>query len=78
MTKQALCEAAMAMLERSYCPYSHFAVGAALLGAVLLVPALEPLFSATKLSAGLLAAVVGLSAGSMLVIQLLKALRTRK
>ena len=55
-----------------------FAVGAALLGAVLLVPALEPLFSAAKLSAGLLAAVVGLSAGSMLVIQLLKALRTRK
>ena len=55
-----------------------FAVGAALLGAVLLVPALEPLFRAAKLSAGLLAAVVGLSAGSMLVIQLLKALRTRK
>lgn len=55
-----------------------FAVGAALLGAVLLVPALEPLFRAAKLSAGLLAAAVGLSAGSMLVIQLLKALRTRK
>ena len=30
MTKQALCQAAMAMLEQSYCPYSHFAVGAAL------------------------------------------------
>ena len=55
-----------------------FAVGAALLGVVLLVPALEPLFRAAKLSAGLLAAAVGLSAGSMLVIQLLKALRTRK
>ena len=55
-----------------------FAVGAALLGAVLLVPALEPLFCVTKLSAGLLAAAVSLSAGSMLVIQLLKALRTRK
>ena len=55
-----------------------FAAGAALLGAVLLVPALEPLFRVTKLSAGLLAAVVGLSAGSMLVIQLLKALCARK
>ena len=55
-----------------------FAAGAALLGAVLLVPALEPLFRVTKLSPGLLAAVVGLSAGSMLVIQLLKALRTQK
>ena len=57
---------------------SAFAAGAALLGAVLLVPALEPLFCVTKLSAGLLAAAVSLSAGSMLVIQLLKALRTRK
>ena len=55
-----------------------FAAGAALLGAVLLVPALEPLFRVTKLSPGLLAAVVGLSAGSMLVIQLLKALCARK
>ena len=55
-----------------------FAAGAALLGAVLLVPTLEPLFRVTKLSPGLLAAVVGLSAGSMLVIQLLKALRTQK
>ena len=55
-----------------------FAAGAALLGAVLLVPTLEPLFRVTKLSAGLLAAVVGLSAGSMLVIQLLKALCARK
>ncbi len=57
---------------------SAFAAGAALLGAVLLVPAMEPLFCVTKLSAGLLAAAVSLSAGSMLVIQLLKALRTRK
>lgn len=30
MTKQALCAAAQAMLERSYAPYSHFPVGAAL------------------------------------------------
>ena len=54
-----------------------FAVGAALLAAVLLVPALEPLFRVTKLSAGLLGTVVGLSAGSMVVIQLLKTIRTR-
>ena len=54
-----------------------FAVGAALLAAVLLVPALEPLFRVAKLSAGLLGAVVGLSAGSMVVIQLLKTIRTR-
>ena len=54
-----------------------FAIGAALLAAVLLVPALEPLFRVAKLSAGLLGAVVGLSAGSMVVIQLLKTIRTR-
>ena len=30
MTKQELCAAARAMLERSYAPYSHFPVGAAL------------------------------------------------
>ena len=30
MTEQALCDAAIAMLDRAYCPYSHFAVGAAL------------------------------------------------
>ena len=54
-----------------------FAVGAALLAAVLLVPALEPLFRVAKLSAGLLGTVVGLSAGSMVVIQLLKTIRTR-
>ena len=52
-----------------------FTAGAALLTAVLLVPALEPLFKAARLSAGLLGTVVGLSAGSMLMIQLLKVLR---
>jgi cytidine deaminase len=31
MTDRELVERAMAMLERSYCPYSHFPVGAALL-----------------------------------------------
>lgn len=30
MTREELKAAAIAMLERSYCPYSHFAVGAAL------------------------------------------------
>jgi cytidine deaminase len=30
MTDRALVERAFAMLERSYCPYSHFPVGAAL------------------------------------------------
>ena len=30
MTREELKAAAMAMLDRAYCPYSHFAVGAAL------------------------------------------------
>ena len=30
MTKEKLCATAMAMLDRAYCPYSHFPVGAAL------------------------------------------------
>ena len=30
MTEQELCRLATAMLERAYCPYSHFPVGAAL------------------------------------------------
>ncbi|MBE6990694.1 MAG: cytidine deaminase [Ruminococcaceae bacterium] len=30
MTEKELCQAAMDMLERSYCPYSRFPVGAAL------------------------------------------------
>ncbi len=54
-----------------------FAVGTALLGAVLLVPALEPLFKVAALSAGQAGCVAGLAAGSMVVIQALKALRTR-
>ena len=55
-----------------------FVVGALLLSAVLLIPALEPLFQVAQLSAGLVGAIVGLSLGSMAVIQLLKALRPRK
>ena len=51
-----------------------FAVGAVLLGAVLLIPPLEPLFQVAALSAGQVGIIVGLSFGSMLVIQLLKAL----
>ena len=30
MTEKELCQKAVDMLERAYCPYSHFAVGAAL------------------------------------------------
>ena len=30
MTREELKAAAIAMLDRAYCPYSHFAVGAAL------------------------------------------------
>ncbi|MDO4315758.1 MAG: cation-translocating P-type ATPase [Oscillospiraceae bacterium] len=52
-----------------------FAAGALLLAAVLLVPSLSPLFQAARLSAGQLGAVVGLSFGSMLVIQALKVAR---
>ena len=52
-----------------------FAAGVVLLGSVLLVPALEPLFRAVPLSWGLVGAIVGLAFGSMVVIQLLKVFR---
>ncbi len=52
-----------------------FAVGAVLLGSVLVIPALEPLFSVAALSPANLGAIVGLAFGSMAVIQALKALR---
>ena len=51
------------------------AIGALLLGLVLLVPALEPLFAVASLSAGMVGVIVGLAFGSMVVIQLLKLLR---
>ena len=51
-------------------------VGVVLLGSVLLIPVLEPLFEVAALSAPLVGAIVGLAFGSMLVIQLLKAIRT--
>lgn len=54
-----------------------FALGALLLGSVLLIPALEPLFQVTALSAGLVGVIVALAFSSLLVIQLLKAIRTR-
>ena len=54
-----------------------FGIGVVLLGAVLLVPALEPLFQVAQLSWKLVASIVGLAFGSMVVIQLLKAVRTR-
>ena len=46
-----------------------------LLGLVLLVPALEPLFAVAPLSIGMVGAIVGLAFGSMVVIQLLKLIR---
>ena len=46
-----------------------------LLGLVLLVPALEPLFAVAPLSIGMVGAIVGLAFGSMLMIQLLKLIR---
>ena len=49
-----------------------FAVGVMLLGAVLTIPPLEPLFQVAALSMGQVGIIVGLSLGSMLVIQLLK------
>lgn len=49
-----------------------FAAGALLLGLVLMVPALAPLFSVAELSSDMLAAIVGLAFGSMLIIQVLK------
>ena len=52
-----------------------FLVTLSLLGLVLLVPALEPLFAVAPLSIGMVGAIVGLAFGSMVVIQLLKLLR---
>ena len=52
-----------------------FAAGSLLLGLVLLVPALESLFSVAPLSIGMIGAVVGLAFCSILTIQLLKRFR---
>ena len=52
-----------------------FAAGSLLLGLVLFVPALEPLFSVVPLSIGMLGAVVGLAFCSMLMIQMPKLFR---
>ena len=52
-----------------------FAAGALLLGLVLMMPALEPVFAVVPLSAGRIGAAAGLAFGSMLTIQLLKLLR---
>ena len=53
-----------------------FGVGALLLVAVLVVPVLEELMQAVALPWTLGLAIPGLAIGSMLVIQLLKAIRT--
>ena len=55
-----------------------FGLGTVLLGSVVLIPALKPLFSVAALTGAQLGWIVVLSFGSMLVIQLLKALRTKK
>ena len=52
-----------------------FAIGAVLLGIVVLIPAIGPFFQVARLSMGLIGTIVGLSFGSMVVIQLLKLLR---
>jgi Ca2+-transporting ATPase len=49
-----------------------------LLAAVLLIPGLKALFQVMPLSDMLLGAIVGLAFCSMLVIQLIKAIRTKK
>ncbi|MDQ9750217.1 hypothetical protein RFZ03_05980, partial [Acinetobacter baumannii] len=53
-----------------------FLVGALLLGLVLLVPGLSRVMQAVALPWTLGLAIPGLALGSMLVIQLLKAIRT--
>lgn len=60
-------------------PYllAAFGIGAVLLGSVLLIPALEPLFKAASLTPALLMTVTGLAFGSMLAIQLIKYVRTQ-
>ena len=55
-----------------------FAVGVALLAAALMLPFLSAVFQAAPLSGALLGAAAGLSAGSMVVIQLLKAIQPEK
>ena len=52
-----------------------FATGVVLLGSIMLLPALMPLFQVTALSAGMIGCIVGLSALPMVVIQLLKMIR---
>ena len=52
-----------------------YAIGVVLLGIVVLIPAIGPLFQVARLSWSLIGTIVGLSFGSMVVIQLLKALR---
>ena len=54
-----------------------FVIGAVLLGAVLLIPPLEPSSRWRPSPPVWWGTIVGLAAGSMVVIQLLKAIRTR-
>lgn len=52
-----------------------FVVGALLLGCVLMIPALEPLFQVAHLTAAMLGSIVGLAALSMVIIQILKVIQ---
>ena len=52
-----------------------FAIGVALLAAVIMIPAVQPLFSVAALSMSQIGTVAGLSFGSMVVIQILKLFR---
>ena len=52
-----------------------FAIGVILLALVLFVPVLEPLFSVASLTLAQTGAIGGLAFGSMLIIQIIKALR---
>ena len=54
-----------------------FVFGALLLASVLFIPIFQPLFQIASLSAALTAAVFGLAFGSMIVIQILKVIRTK-
>ena len=61
----------------SLCGMGLLLFGALLLGSVLFIPMLQPLFQIASLSAGLAGAIIGLAFGSMIVIQILKAIRTK-
>ena len=64
------------MMQGIFWKYIRRCAVALLLAAVLLIPPLEPLFQVAELSIGLVGCIVGLAFGSMVVIQVLKAIRS--